>query len=196
MSCGLPSAPRTGLPFSSSFGRCVDRGGHGQRDSRPARRTTTWTGVPVFARICFCTCAQLLTGRPSKRTISSPACRPAAAAGATGSELVQGRCGRGRRAVTHWLTDGTTGTVVGTPKPDTTMAEEEEREQEVHDRAAEHDDEPLRHGPLVEEPVGVLGRDLALRVLPGLLGHACPAARAVGALRAVRLGGNMPIMRT
>ena len=53
--------------------------------SAPSRRTTTSIGSVPPARMAACTSVQAGVGVPFQEMISSPACRPAVAAGETGS---------------------------------------------------------------------------------------------------------------
>ena len=101
---------------------------------------------------------------------------------------------------THSLTAATT---AGLDRLDAVerdeAGEQDDRDEEVHQRAAEHDDDLLRHGQLVEDAVLVARLDLLQASLARLVDQLAEPAGAGDPQRRPRRspgrGGNMPIIR-
>ena len=116
----------------------------------------------------------------------SPGSMPAAAAG---RGLVGRRCTRASASasagMTHWETPARCVVVVGQADPDQHDRHEDERDDEVHHRAAEHDDQLLGRRQVVEGAGVLAGPDLLGAGLPGVARE--PAEP--GARRRVAHGG-------
>ena len=128
----------------------------------PSRSMTMLSGSPGDSRMIADASANVVIGWPSTCTMTSPGCRPAAAAGATGSDAAHS-VRSASAGMTHSLTLATVVVAVCTPMPDEEDGEQDDREQQVHDRTAEHDDDALPDRELVEDVIVVVARAASRR---------------------------------
>ena len=186
----------------------VDRSldvGDGQRQGHltAVAPTTTWVLRPGLARIHAVMSSHDDDATGPTDTITSPGSRPAAAAGV--ADVPDGHCPDGRaspagsatveRARHHGIDRRRRS---GNPDTDEHYAEQQERQDQVHHRPAEHDDHALADGKFVEQAVLVSHAHLFEGLLAGLGDHRREPSGVHGASGAFGVffaRGSIPIIR-